>query len=94
MPLARVVTFEGIDEERMAQTARELRENDPPEGMNPTEIMVLHDREGDRAVVVVFFDDEDDYRRGDEILGALPADETPGRRASVGKYEVVVRRAR
>ena len=39
----------------------------------------------------VFFDSEDDYRRGDEILDAMPAGDTPGRRASVTKYDVAVR---
>jgi hypothetical protein len=39
----------------------------------------------------VFFDNEDDYHRGDEVLSAMPADETPGRRTSVTKYDVAVR---
>jgi hypothetical protein len=41
--------------------------------------------------VIVFFDNEDDYRRGDETLSAMPADETPGRRTSVSKYQVAIR---
>jgi hypothetical protein len=41
--------------------------------------------------VILFFDTEDDYRRGDEVLNAMPAGDTPGRRASVTKYDVVNR---
>jgi hypothetical protein len=37
------------------------------------------------------FESEDDYQRADAILDAMPADETPGRRASVQKYNVVHR---
>jgi len=36
-------------------------------------------------------DSEDDYRRVDEILGSVSADEAAGRRTSVAKYEVAVR---
>ena len=41
--------------------------------------------------MIVFFDNEDDYNRADATLSAMPADETPGQRTSVGKYEVAVR---
>jgi hypothetical protein len=41
--------------------------------------------------VIVFFESEDDYRRGDEVLNAMGSDETPGRRASVTKYDVAIR---
>jgi hypothetical protein len=42
-------------------------------------------------LVVLFFDGEDDYNCADASLSAIPADETPGQRTSVGKYEVAVR---
>jgi hypothetical protein len=41
--------------------------------------------------VIVFFDTEDDYAQGDQTLSAMPAGDTPGRRASVSKYDVAVR---
>jgi hypothetical protein len=34
---------------------------------------------------------DDDYRRGDEILSAMDAGETPGERTSITKYDVAVR---
>jgi hypothetical protein len=91
MALARVVSFEGVDKDRMDQLDREMQEGGPPEGLSPTEVVVLHDPEAAKALVIVFFETEDDYRRGDEVLSAMPADETPGRRTSVAKYEVAVR---
>jgi hypothetical protein len=39
----------------------------------------------------VFFENEDDYRRGDEALSAMPAGDTPGQRTSVAKYDVAFR---
>jgi hypothetical protein len=89
--LARVVEFDGVTKERLEEGRQEM-EGPPPEGLNATEFVVLHDPEADKAVVVLFFENEDDYRRGDEILNAMPADETPGRRSSVTRYDVVQRR--
>ncbi len=52
---------------------------------------MLHDPETEQSVVIVFFETEDDYKRGDEILGAMPTGDTPGRRVSVTKYNVATR---
>jgi hypothetical protein len=41
--------------------------------------------------VVVVFDNEDDNKKGDEILSAMPAGDTPGQRTSVTKYDVAMR---
>jgi hypothetical protein len=91
MALARVVSFDGVGKDRMDQMNREMQEGEPPEGLNPTEVIVLHDPEAEKALAIVFFETEDDYRRGDEILDAMPAGDTPGQRTSVTKYDVAVR---
>ena len=91
MALARVVTFDGVSKDRMDQMSRDMQEGDPPEGLSPTEVVVLHDADTEKALVVVFFDSEDDYRQGDEVLNAMPAGDTPGQRTSVTKYDVAVR---
>jgi hypothetical protein len=93
MALARVVTFEGVSKDRMAQLQRELSEGEQPEDIPATELIVLHDPDTEKSVAVVFFDNEDDYKRGDKALSAMPSGDTPGRRTSVGKYEVAVRRS-
>jgi hypothetical protein len=91
MALARVVSFEGVDKARIEEMQREMREGDRPEEIPATEIVVLHDAEAEKSLVIVFFETEDDYRRGDEALNAMPAGDTPGRRASVTKYDVAIR---
>jgi hypothetical protein len=91
MALARVVSFDGVGKDRMDQMNREMQEGEPPEGLNPTEVIVLHDPEAEKALAIVFFETEDEYRRGDEILDAMPAGDTPGQRTSVTKYDVAVR---
>ncbi len=91
MGLARVVSFEGVSTDRMEQMRREMREQEPPEGLAATEIVVLHDPDSEKSLVILFFETEEDYRRGDEVLNAMPADETPGRRTSVTRYDVATR---
>ena len=91
MALARVVSFEGVSKDRIEKLKGEVRDGEPPEGLPATEILMLHDPEAERSLVVLFFETEDDYRRGDEVLNAMPAGDTPGRRASVTKFDVVMR---
>jgi hypothetical protein len=92
MALARVVMFEGVDSERVEQMKREMSGDEGrPEDLPATEILVLHDPAAERSLVVVFFDSEADYARGDAVLNAMPAGDTPGTRTSVTKYDVVIR---
>ena len=91
MPLARVVSFDGVSSERMAEMQREMESSDRPDDVPAKEIIVLHDPEADKSLVILFFDTDDDYRRGDETLNAMPAGDTPGRRTSVAKYDVAIR---
>lgn len=93
MAYARVVTFEGVDKSRMEEMQREIRDGEPPVDIPASEIVVLFDADAERSVVLVFFENEADYRRGDEALNAMPAADTPGKRTSVEKYEVAVRRS-
>jgi hypothetical protein len=91
MAVARVVAFDGVSSARMEEMQREMSDGERPEGLPATEVVVLHDPDAEKALVVLFFDSEDDYRRGDEVLSAMPADETPGRRTAVTKYDVALR---
>jgi hypothetical protein len=93
MALARVVSFDGVTRDRIREMESEMRDSQPPEGLPAKEIIVLHDAEAEKSVVIVFFDSEDDFRRGDEILSAMPAGDTPGQRTGVGKYDVAIRMA-
>jgi hypothetical protein len=91
MALARVVAFEGVTADRIAQIKSDIASSGgPPEGLPASELLILHDPQGERSIAIVFFDNEDDYARGDAVLSAMPADETPGSRLSVDKYDVAV----
>jgi hypothetical protein len=91
MALARVVTFDGVSKDRMDQMQREMDEGSPPEGFPQAEMIALHDPDAEQSLVIVVFDSEDDYKKGDEILSAMPAGDTPGKRTSVKKYNVAMR---
>jgi hypothetical protein len=91
MALARVVTFEGVSKDRMDEMNREMQDREQPEGVAATEIVVLHDPETEKSLVILFFETADDYRRADEALNAMPSGDTPGRRTSVTKYDVANR---
>ena len=92
MALARVVAFEGVNAERIEQLRTEMSASEgPPDEIPASEMMILHDAEGQKSLAIVIFENEDDYARGDAALDAMPTDDTPGRRVSVGKYEVAIR---
>ena len=91
MALARVVTFDGVSAAHLAEMRRGMETGEPPEGMPTSELLILHDADAERAMAIVLFDNEDDYVKGDAILGAMPAADTPGTRTSVSKYDVAIR---
>jgi len=93
MALARVVSFDGVTPDRIQEMQSEMRDSEPPEGLPAKEIIVLHDADAERSVVIVFFDSEEDYRKGDEVLSAMPAGDTPGQRTGVARYDVAMRMA-
>jgi len=91
MPLARVVSFGGVSSDRMAEMKSQIEGGEPPEGMPSSELIILHDPDAEQSLAIVIFENEDDYRKGDEILDAMPASDTPGQRTSVTKYHVAHR---
>jgi hypothetical protein len=91
MAFARVVTFDGVSQQRMDEMKREMEESGRPDEVPATEIVVLHDPDAQSSLVIVFFDSEDDYQRGHDALNAMPAGDTPGQRSSVTKYSVAHR---
>ena len=90
MALARVVSFDGVSQDRVDEMKQQMNEG-RPDDIPASEVVLLYDAEAQKSIVVLFFDSEDDYDRADATLSAMPADETPGQRTSVGKYEVAVR---
>ena len=90
MAFARVVSFEGVSDERIEQM-KQMADEAPPEGLDSSEMILLHDADGGKALAIILFDSDDAYRRGDEILNAMPAEDTPGQRTSVARYAVAMR---
>ena len=91
MAFARVVSFDGVTNERIEALRREIGEQGRPDEVPATEITVLYDPDGEKSLAILFFDTEDDYRKGDAALNAMPAGDTPGSRSSVTKYDVAIR---
>jgi hypothetical protein len=91
MALARVVTFEGVSTDRMDEMRQRIDQGDRPPDVPASEIVVLHDPDAQKSQVIVFFENEDDYNRGDQALNAMDAGDTPGQRTSVSKYNVAMR---
>ena len=91
MGLARVVSFDGVSRDRIAEMQREMQEGERPDDVPAKEIVVLHDPEAEKSLVILFFDNDSDYRQGDEALNAMPTGDTPGERTSGTKYDVAFR---
>ena len=91
MALARVVSFDGVTDERVEELRRRIANEPQPENLPASEMLLLHDPDAGSALAILIFDNEDDYRAGDAALNAMPAGDTPGSRTSVAKYEVPMR---
>ena len=93
--LARVVTWEGGDAEAMKQSAARIQEDSsdgPPPGVPAKEFLLLQDTANGKAVAIITFENEDDYRQGDETLSAMdPPGDGMGKRVSVEKFEIAAR---
>jgi hypothetical protein len=92
MAYARLATFEGVEQSGVDELVRQIREGDPPEGLPATEVIILFDG-ASKLQAITFFDSEEDYRRGDEVLSGLNPAVREGKRTSLEKYEVALRRS-
>ena len=90
MALARVVSFDGVTQARVEEMKEQMAEG-RPDDIPATEIVMLYDADAEKSMVILFFDTEEDFEQADRTLSAMPADDTPGTRTAVGKYEVAVR---
>lgn len=91
---ARVARWEGAEAEALKESAARIRadaESGPPEGLPAKRLLLLQDLEGGRAMAIVLFETEEDYRQGDETLNSMsPPGDGMGTRVGVDKYEVAV----
>ncbi len=85
----RVVRFTDATRQRIEQLVKRIEESDgPPPDLPATGIQLLFDESQGTAVALQFFDSIDDMRKGDEMLRAMDASETPGTRASIDMCEL------
>ncbi|MDX6626477.1 MAG: hypothetical protein QOE56_1466 [Solirubrobacterales bacterium] len=91
---ARVARWEGADAETLEKSAAEIRDqtdDGPPPGLPAKEFLLLHDTAAGKVLAVALFENEDDYRQGDETLNSMnPPGGGMGERVSVEKFELVV----
>ena len=92
---ARVARWEGADAETLEKSAAEIQdqnaEGGPPPGLPAKEFLLFHDTAAGKALAVTLFENEDDYRQGDETLNSMsPPGGGMGERVSVEKFELVV----
>jgi hypothetical protein len=84
-----VVRFTDVNPERIAEVAAEIEKGEgPPPDVPATGIRMLLDEAQSTAVAVVFFETEEDMRKGGEALDRMDTSETPGTRVSVDLCEV------
>ncbi|MGE0065779.1 MAG: hypothetical protein AB7T48_00335 [Solirubrobacterales bacterium] len=88
---ARVVRFTDVDAGRIAEVRDRIEGGEgPPPGVPAKKIQMLLDEGQSTAVVVVFFETEEDMRTGGDALDQMDAGETPGTRVSVDHCEIKV----
>lgn len=86
---ARVVRFTDVSPERIAEVSARIESGGgPPEGVPAKGIKMLYDEASSTSVAVVFFETEEDMRKGGEALDQMDSSETPGTRASIDLCEV------
>jgi hypothetical protein len=85
----RVVRFTDVDPQRVETLISEINEADgPPPGVKAKRLQMVLDPDQGTAVVLQFFDSEQDMRDSEAGFEAMDASETPGTRASIDRGEV------
>jgi hypothetical protein len=70
-----------------------IDETGPPPGVPIKKLQLVLDEAQGTAVVLQYFDNEEDLQTGAEAFAAMDPSETPGTRASVDTGELKVERA-
>ena len=89
----RVVRFTDVTPERVESLVATIDESGPPPGVPIKKLQLVFDEAQGTAVVLQFFDTEEDLRTGGEAFAAMDPSETPGTRVSVDTGELTIERA-
>jgi hypothetical protein len=84
----RVVRFTDVNAERIESLVARIDETGPPPGVAITKLQLVFDEAQGTAVVLQYFDNEEDLRAGAETFAAMDPSDTPGSRASVDTGEL------
>jgi hypothetical protein len=90
----RMARFEGgnpAETDQAIAGVRQTMQGERPAGLEGAKrFVMLVDRQSGRGLGLMFFENEQDMRRGDEALNAMSRQGTSGRRTSVEMYEVAI----
>jgi hypothetical protein len=89
----RVVRFTDVTAQRVQSLVAGIDESGPPPGVPIKNLQLIFDEAQGTAVVLQYFDNEEDLRTGAETFAAMDSSETPGSRVSVDTGELKVERA-
>ena len=88
----RVVRFTDVTAGRIESLVARIHETGPPPGVPIKKLQLVFDEAQGTAVVLQFFENEDNLRAGAETFAAMDPSETPGSRVSVDTGELKVER--
>jgi hypothetical protein len=89
----RVVRFTDVTAERIEAVLAQIEEaGGPPPDVRATGIKLMFDEAQGTAVVLQYFDTQDDMAAGARAFSAMEPSETPGVRASVDMCELKLER--
>jgi hypothetical protein len=87
------VRFTDVTAERVGSLVAGIDETGPPPGVPIKKLQLIFDEAQGTAVVLQYFENEEDLRTGSETFAAMDPSETPGSRVSVDTGELKVERA-
>jgi hypothetical protein len=88
----RVVRFTDVTAERVESLVARIEETGPPPGVPIKKLQLVFDEAQGTAVVLQYFDSDENLRAGADTFAAMDPSETPGSRVSVDTGELKVER--
>ena len=88
----RVVRFTDVTAERVQSLVANINETGPPPGVPIKKLQLVFDETQGTAVVLQYFENEENLRAGADTFAAMDPSETPGSRVSVDTGELRVER--
>ena len=88
----RVVRFTDVTAERVESLVARIDETGPPPGVSIKKLQLVFDEAQRTAVVLQYFDTEENLRAGADAFAAMDRSETPGSRVAVDTGELKIER--